>query len=293
MVLSGTGTDGTLGLRAIKAEGGITFAQDKQSAVFGGMPHSAIASGNVDFVLPPEGIARELARIAADPYVVEPEEPETEETSPEGALGAAEAPALGMLFAALRRPQGVDFSHYKRTTILRRIRRRMLVHQMDKLTDFHNYLKNHPAEVEALYQDLLINVTEFFRDPEVFESLTSQVFPKIIKDRPPMMPSGSGPQAVPRAKKRIRWPSPCSNSWAKKPSIRASSFLGPIFPKAPSSRPARAFTRKVSWLRFHRSACGGFSPEWKVDTESARRFGRCVCLRVTTSLPTRRFPTWT
>ena len=184
VVLSGTGTDGTLGLRAIKAEGGITFAQDTQSAVFGGMPHSAIASGNVDFVLPPEGIARELARIARDPYVLEPKESETEEASAEEALGAAEAPGLGMLFAALRTATGVDFSHYKRTTILRRIRRRMLVHQMDKLTDFHSYLKNNPAEVEALYQDLLINVTEFFRNPEVFEFLTSEVFPEIIKDRP-------------------------------------------------------------------------------------------------------------
>ena len=93
------------------------------------------------------------------------------------------APTLGVLFTTLRAAKGVDFSHYKRTTVLRRIRRRMLVHQMDNLTDFHNYLKNHPAEVEALYQDLLINVTEFFRNPEVFESLISQVFPKIIKDR--------------------------------------------------------------------------------------------------------------
>ena len=183
VVLSGTGTDGTLGLRAIKAEGGITFAQDTQSAVFGGMPHSAIASGNVDFVLSPQGIARELARIAGDPYVAEPKEVETEEASPELVLKATEAPGLGMLFAALRTATGVDFTHYKRSTILRRIRRRMLVHQMDKVTDFGNYLKKNPAEVAALYQDLLINVTEFFRDPEVFASLTNQVFPEIIKSR--------------------------------------------------------------------------------------------------------------
>ena len=90
VVLSGAGTDGTLGLRAIKAEGGITFAQDKQSAVYGSMPHSAVASGNVDFVLPPEGIAQELARIARDPYLREPKELETEETSTEEALEAEE-----------------------------------------------------------------------------------------------------------------------------------------------------------------------------------------------------------
>ena len=188
VVLSGAGTDGTLGLRAIKAEGGITFAQDKESAVYGSMPHSAVASGNVDFVLPPEGIAQELARIARDPYLREPKELETEDTSTEEALGVADVQELGMLFAALRTATGVDFSHYKRTTILRRIRRRMLVHQMDKLTDFHSYLKKNPAEVAALYQDLLINVTEFFRNPEVFEFLASEVFPKIIKDRPADQP---------------------------------------------------------------------------------------------------------
>ena len=95
VVLSGAGSDGTLGLRAIKAEGGITFAQDTQSAVYGSMPHSAIASGNVDFVLPPEGIARELARIASDPYVNEPKELETEDTSIEEALGVTDAPGPG------------------------------------------------------------------------------------------------------------------------------------------------------------------------------------------------------
>jgi two-component system CheB/CheR fusion protein len=157
VVLSGAGSDGTLGLRAIKAEGGITFAQDKESAVYASMPHSAIASGNVDFVLPPEGIARELARIARDPYVMEAKEGEEAETEGATAEGATEAPELGKFFAALRTATGVDFGHYKRTTILRRIRRRMLVHRMDKLSDFHTYLKSNPGEVAALYQDLLIN----------------------------------------------------------------------------------------------------------------------------------------
>ena len=214
VVLSGAGSDGTLGLRAIKAEGGITFAQDKESAVYGSMPHSAIASGNVDFVLPPEDIAQELARIASDPYVMDTQGPGTEGASAEGTLGAAEGPELGKFFAALRTATGVDFSHYKRTTILRRIRRRMLVHQMDKLSDFHNYLKNNPDEVAALYQDLLINVTEFFRNPEVFEVLSSQVFPEIIKDRP--------------ADKAIRlWASGCSSGEeAYSLAITLLQFLG-------------------------------------------------------------------
>ena len=257
VVLSGTGTDGTLGLRAIKAEGGITFAQDKQSAVFGGMPHSAIASGNVDFVLPPEGIARELARIARDPYVLEPKESETEEASAEEALGATEAPGLGMLFAALRTATGVDFSHYKRTTILRRIRRRMLVHQMDKLTDFHNYLKNNPAEVEALYQDLLINVTEFFRNPEVFEFLTSEVFPKIIKDRP--------------ADNAIRiWASGCSSGEeAYSLAIALLEFLGE---KAVNTR-IQLFGTDLSENAIEQ-ARAGFYPESTVAAVSPERLRR-------------------
>ena len=182
VVLSGAGSDGTLGLEAIKAEGGITFAQDEQTAKYAGMPRSASASGNVDFVLPPEGIARELVRIASHPYFADPAK--AQKAEPEEAI--AEGPAaLGMIFALLKTATGVDFTHYKRTTIMRRIQRRMLVHQVDKLSAFHGYLKREPAEVEALYRDLLINVTEFFRNPEVFEALKDQVFPSFMKDRSP------------------------------------------------------------------------------------------------------------
>ncbi len=182
VVLSGAGSDGTLGLEAIKAEGGITFAQDEQTAKYAGMPRSASASGNVDFVLPPEGIARELVRIARHPYfsdLAKPQKAEPEEAVEE------EPQALGMIFALLKTATGVDFTHYKRTTIMRRIQRQMLVHQVDKLSAFHGYLKREPAEVEALYRDLLINVTEFFRNPEVFEALKDQVFPSFMKERLP------------------------------------------------------------------------------------------------------------
>ncbi len=257
VVLSGAGTDGTLGLRAIKAEGGITFAQDKQSAVYGSMPHSAIASGNVDFVLPPEGIARELARIASDPYVMEPRQPETEETPADAVLEASEAQELGKFFLALRAATGVDFSHYKRTTILRRIRRRMLVHQMDRLSDFHNYLKSNPAEVAALYQDLLISVTEFFRNPEVFEFLTSQVFPRIIKDRPPN-------QAI-----RI-WASGCSTGEeAYSLAIALLEFLGE---RAADMR-IQLFGTDLSESAIDQ-ARAGFYPVTSVDTVSPERLRR-------------------
>jgi two-component system CheB/CheR fusion protein len=257
VVLSGAGTDGTLGLRAIKAGGGVTFAQDTQTAGFGSMPHSAIASGNVDFVLSPDGIARELARIAHDPYFLEPKEPETEEESKEGTLEIADSPEMGILFATLLNSTGVDFSHYKRTTILRRIRRRMLVHQIDKLADFYIYLKQNPAEVTALYQDLLINVTEFFRNPEVFEFLVSEVFPKILMDRPADQP--------------IRvWTSGCSSG--EEAYSLAISLLEFLMEKTVNTR-IQIFGTDLSESAIE-MARAGFYPESSVATLTPERLRR-------------------
>ena len=172
VVLSGTATDGTLGLEAIKAEGGITFAQDA-TAQHEGMPHSAIASGCVDFVLPPDEIAREIVRIGQHPYAVP--EAEARETDDE--------PNLAQVVQLLHHATGVDFTHYKFNTLYRRITRRMVLQKMDGLTEYVQFLRQTPAEVDALYQDILISVTSFFRDPEAFEALKSKVFPRLLKDR--------------------------------------------------------------------------------------------------------------
>jgi two-component system CheB/CheR fusion protein len=180
VILSGTGSDGTLGLAAIKAEGGITFAQEEKSAKYDGMPRSAIAAGCVDSVLPPEGIATELARIGSHPYVTKPTT--VEELVPEGEVG------LRNIFALVRNATGVDFTDYRRTTINRRIARRMLLHKVDKTEDYVRLLSGNPAEVRALYHDMLINVTSFFRNPESFEVLKRIIFPDIMKDRSPQMP---------------------------------------------------------------------------------------------------------
>ena len=175
VVLSGTGSDGTLGLAAIKGEGGITFAQEAKSAKYDGMPRSAIASGCVDFVLTAEDIANELARIARHPY-----------------FGAAKAaaekePAKDTLhekvYSLLRKTSGIDFRLYKPGTVRRRTLRRMAVHKIDSVDSYVKHLQTHPEEVERLYQDLLIPVTSFFRDPEAFEALKSTVFPAILKDK--------------------------------------------------------------------------------------------------------------
>ena len=176
IILSGSGTDGTAGLAQIQAQGGVTFAQDEESAKYGNMPRSAVTSGCVDYVLSPKAIARELARIARHPYLAR------SGTSDIAELATSETNGLSLVFQLLRKTTGVDFTHYRKTTILRRIQRRMIVHKMEKMEDYVKYVQTNPAEIKALYQDML-NVTSFFRNPRVFDALKSQVFPAIMKNR--------------------------------------------------------------------------------------------------------------
>jgi two-component system CheB/CheR fusion protein len=185
VILSGMASDGTLGLKAIKAEGGIAFAQDPDSAQADGMPRSAIDAGCVDFVLPPAGIAEELARLGRHPYVTR--------EAPAGpgeivAAGQSDKAGLSEILALLRKATGTDFTGYKQTTIRRRIARRMAVNRSDTFAEYARRLEGSPAEVQALYQDCLICVTSFFRDPETFRALSEQVFPRLLKDRPPEAP---------------------------------------------------------------------------------------------------------
>jgi two-component system CheB/CheR fusion protein len=173
VVLSGNASDGTIGLEAIKAAGGITFAQDS-SAQYRGMPQSAIASGFVDFVMPPEAIAGELARIARHAFA-----------EPAAAIMApGDEAILPAVIHQILQVTGVDFTHYKISTLYRRITRRMVLRKIERLDDYVRFLETTPAEVEALFQDILINVTSFFRDPSAFEVLEKDVFPRLIRDRP-------------------------------------------------------------------------------------------------------------
>jgi two-component system CheB/CheR fusion protein len=175
VILSGTASDGTLGLAAVKGEAGITFAQEPSSAKYDGMPTSAIASGCVDFILPPAGIAREIARIRHHPYIANRFKPEAEQV--------VDGSDMGQIFRLLRRTTMVDFSGYKSPTIARRIQRRMALKKIDSLKGYGAYLHRDPREVAALYHDLLINVTSFFRNPEAFAALKQIVYPAIIKAR--------------------------------------------------------------------------------------------------------------
>jgi two-component system CheB/CheR fusion protein len=175
VILSGTATDGTAGIQAIKAEGGITFAQD-QTAKFMGMPNSAADSGFVDFVLPPEKIAGELETLSKLPYMSIP--------SPQEKINGKEG-EIRKIHAILHNKWQVDFSSYKQTTILRRILRRMALNKLRDLEAYTELLREKPAEVDLLYKDLLINVTSFFREPALYEALGQKIFPALFKDRQP------------------------------------------------------------------------------------------------------------
>ncbi len=182
VILSGTATDGTLGLTAIKGEGGITFAQDSASAKYDGMPTSAIAAGCVDVVLPPAQIPRELARIHHHLTIADQQVEQSYPPHPEGDHH------LGQIFRLLRQVKKVDFSEYKLATVRRRIMRRLALRRIEELSDYISYLKDHREEIDALYQDILINVTNFFRNPGAFEALKQVAYPAILKDRAPGHP---------------------------------------------------------------------------------------------------------
>jgi two-component system CheB/CheR fusion protein len=175
VILSGTATDGTLGLKAVKGEGGLVMVQDPNSAKYDGMPRSAIATGMVDFILPVEKIPAELVKYAKAPYIVPPKKAIVTEDQ--------FANYIQKIFSLIRSATGHDLSHYKQTTIRRRIERRMAIHQLNKLADYVKYLQQSPSEVNILFKDMLIGVTNFFRDPKAFEVLKEQVLPALLKSK--------------------------------------------------------------------------------------------------------------
>jgi len=172
IVLSGTGSDGTLGVRAIKGEGGMVMAQNPESTEYDGMPRNAIATGLVDFELPPAEMPAQLISYVALAFG----KPPRSATVPTPKVESA----LKKIFVLLRSQVGQDFSGYKPSTIHRRIERRMAVHQIETMDGYVRYLQQTPAEVEALFRDLLIGVTSFFRDPEAFKVLEEEILPKLF-----------------------------------------------------------------------------------------------------------------
>ncbi len=171
VVLSGTGSDGTLGVRAIKGGGGMVMAQNPASTEYDGMPRSAIATGLVDYELPPAEMPAQLIAYTAHAFG-RPPRPATVPPRTES--------ALKKIFVLLRARTGHDFSQYKPSTIQRRIERRMAVHQIETMEDYVKFIRQSPDEVDALFRDMLIGVTGFFRDPDAFKALEEQIIPKLF-----------------------------------------------------------------------------------------------------------------
>lgn len=180
VVLSGTATDGTLGLKAIKEHGGITFAQEQQSAAFDGMPQSAIDAEVVDFILTPEEISLQLAKLN---QAFKPSHGGDRED-----MQVAKEDAFRQLLSLLRLRKGADFTYYKQTTIRRRIIRRMGLNKIENILDYLSFFKENKSEQDVLYQDLLIPVTSFFRDPKIYDIVCETLFPLLLKDREEVNP---------------------------------------------------------------------------------------------------------
>jgi two-component system CheB/CheR fusion protein len=255
VILSGTGSDGTLGLAEIKAAGGITFAQDRESAKHEGMPQSAVGSGSVDFILPPKKIALELARMGRHPYLVPP----PPQIAEHGTIDSGDEEAFRQIIALLRSSFGVDFTNYRDTTIKRRAMRRMVLHNRETLADYARLVAADRPELQALYQDILINVTSFFRDPEIYEALKTSVFPEIVKNKP--------------ASSAVRiWAAGCSTGQeAYSLAIALLEFLD----DKPARPPIQVFATDLSDTVSLEKARAGLYPESieaEVSPERLRRF---------------------
>ncbi|HEY3700056.1 MAG TPA: CheR family methyltransferase [Spongiibacteraceae bacterium] len=176
VLLSGTASDGINGLKEIREMGGITLVQDARSARFNDLPLAAVQAGAADYVLPPAAIALELLRIAgAYPKFFRPRS--------EPQLKSAEHEILKKILIQVWALSGIDFSSYKQTTVKRRIERRIVLTKLTGFREYYEFLEKNPGEVQALYQDLMINVTHFFRESEVFHSLHTEILPKLLQNK--------------------------------------------------------------------------------------------------------------
>jgi two-component system CheB/CheR fusion protein len=172
IILSGTGSDGTRGVRAIKEHGGAVMVQDEASAKFDGMPRAAMSTGLADFILPPQDMPEQLIGFTEHPYV---------SNGTKSTALISQEDGLTHIFSMLREKTKVDFTYYKPSTIIRRIERRVSVNQMSDLEEYVEYLRKYPGEIMSLYRELLIGVTSFFRDDDAFHNLREKWLPELIK----------------------------------------------------------------------------------------------------------------
>ncbi len=245
VILSGTGSDGTEGLRAIHEADGITFAQDPLSAKFDGMPHSAIEAGVVDHCLDIPQLAAELARLSAHAY----------ERRPEPTPAIADETARARILARMRAVVGIDFSEFKQPTVQRRLARRLALRGVANLPAYAALLETNADEVRSLYEDMLIHVTSFFRDPEVFTSLREHAFPELLKSK------------ADGATVRV-WVAGCATGEeVYSLAIALLEFLAGV----PGSHPIQIFGSDVSELAIQKARSGVYSDSAMRDVSDERR----------------------
>ena len=243
IVLSGTASDGTEGLQAIKEANGITFAQQPASAKFGGMPQSAVDAGVVDYCLPIPELARELVRLCQHPYLL----------APEAGQPTHDAATLKKIFAVVQETSRVDFGEYKSPTFERRLARRMALRRVDTTSAYLRLLEESPDEVWALYEDTLIHVTSFFRDADVVEHLKKSIFPLIIKTKSDAAPI------------RMWVPGCATGEEVYSLAIALDEFLGE------SSRPVQIFGSDVSGKAIEAARAGIYGDSSMRDVSEERR----------------------
>ena len=289
VILSGMGSDGTLGLRAIKEKAGMVFVQEPASAKFDGMPASAIQAGLADVVAAVEVLPdRILSYLQHVPMLVQPGQAGVEKKNQS---------ELEKVIILLRSQTGHDFSLYKNTTIYRRIERRMGIHQIGKIADYVRYLQKNPQEIELLFRELLIGVTSFFRDPETWEKVKDRVIPELLVSKDPdqtlraWVPACStGEEAYSLAilfKEVLEAQN--SRKWTRPSNYRS---LPPTWIRMPLPKPGRASTRPISPQMYPGNASTAFLCRSKVVTRWPNPFVRWSSLHRRIFAWTRPLPNW-
>jgi hypothetical protein len=283
IVLSGTGSDGTLGLAAIRAESGLCLAQDPETAEFDGMPASAIAAQATDFVLP---VGEMPARLIA--YARSVRAPRHG-----GEPAGISSGEMERILTLIRMRGGHDFSAYKRETLLRRVERRMDLHRIERLTDYARYLEENDEEIDALWRDWLIGVSGFFRDPEAFQALAESGLPLLLAAGPGIARSASGCRAARREKRPTRSPSWCTRRWRPAASTSTSRSSRRTSTPPRSRPPARDAIRRRSQGRSGHGVWSVSSSRRSTAIESGRSCGTASCSPCRTSCTIRRSRGWT
>ncbi len=267
VILSGMGSDGTLGLRAIKEKAGVVLVQEPSTAKFDGMPRSAIDAGLADIVAPVDELpAKIMAYLRRTPLVTQ-----TEPALPDKTQSAMEKAVI-----LLRAHTGHDFSLYKRNTLYRRIERRMGIHQIDKIAAYVRYLQENSQELDLLFKELLIGVTSFFRDPAAWEELREQAIAPLIRSQPASHALRAWVPGCSSGERLILWRSCSRKHWGRSNPRGALGCrsLPPIWTAMPLTKPGRACFPIILLPTSRRSGWGASSAKKNTATACAKRSGR-------------------